>query len=97
VKAAISDDAAADDLVRPGHVFPLRCHPHGLMARRGHTEATIELTRLATLKPAGVLCEVTNEDGTMATGDDLTRLASRHGLAMVSIADLINFRLNDGN
>jgi 3,4-dihydroxy 2-butanone 4-phosphate synthase len=90
VRAAVAHGAQATDLVRPGHIFPLRCHPDGLHGRKGHTEATIQLMRLAGLREVGVLCEVTNPDGTMAVGNDLVRSAEQNGLAMLSIADLMS-------
>ena len=90
VRAAVALSAEATDLVRPGHIFPLRCHPDGLDGRKGHTEATIELMRLAGLREVGVLCEVTNPDGTMAGGSELVRSAEQNGLAMLSIADLMS-------
>ena len=80
------------DLARPGHVFPLRYVEGGVLRRAGHTEASVDLARLAGLYPAGVLCEVVNEDGTMARLPDLERFAEEHGLKIVSIADLIAFR-----
>ena len=80
------------DLARPGHVFPLRYVEGGVLRRAGHTEASVDLARLAGLYPAGVLCEVVNEDGTMARLPDLQRFAAEHGLKIVSIADLIAYR-----
>ena len=80
------------DLARPGHVFPLRYVEGGVLHRAGHTEASVDLARLAGLAPAGVLCEVVNEDGTMARLPDLERFAEEHGLKIVSIADLIAYR-----
>ncbi|MHB8451476.1 MAG: bifunctional 3,4-dihydroxy-2-butanone-4-phosphate synthase/GTP cyclohydrolase II [Mycobacteriales bacterium] len=80
------------DLVRPGHVFPLRAKEGGVLRRPGHTEAAVDLARLAGLCPAGAICEVVNEDGTMARLPELTAFAEQHGLAMVSIADLIAHR-----
>lgn len=93
IRAAIADDAVPDDLVRPGHVFPLCAHPEGVLGRRGHTEGAIELARLAGLKPAAVLCELMNPDGTMARGDDIRRFAHLHDLPVVSIDELIRFKL----
>jgi 3,4-dihydroxy 2-butanone 4-phosphate synthase len=93
IRTAIAEDCRPSNLARPGHVFPLRAHPGGLAARRGHTEATIELLMLAGLKPAGVLCEVMNPDGTMARVPDLVPFARRHGMPMVTIEDLIACRL----
>lgn len=80
------------DLARPGHIFPLRYTSGGVLRRAGHTEAAVDLARLAGLYPAGVLCEVVNEDGTMARFEQLERFAAEHGLKMVSIADLIAYR-----
>ena len=82
----------ADDLARPGHVFPLRYREGGVLKRAGHTEAAVDLARLAGLEPAGVLCEVVNDDGTMARLPDLREFADRHGLKLISIADLIRYR-----
>src|SRR5215470_1036283 len=87
-------DAAtsADDLARPGHIFPLRYREGGVLNRAGHTEASVDLARLAGLQPAGVLAEVVNEDGSMARGPDLVAFAQEHGLLIISIADLIRYR-----
>jgi 3,4-dihydroxy 2-butanone 4-phosphate synthase/GTP cyclohydrolase II len=81
-----------DDLRRPGHVFPLRARRGGVLERAGHTEAAVDLARLAGLRPAGVLCEVVNDDGTMARLPELRRFAADHGLPLLSIADLIAHR-----
>lgn len=83
------------DLVRPGHVFPLRAKHGGVLRRPGHTEAAVDLPRLAGLQPAGVICEIVNEDGTMARLPELRLFASNHGLSLVSIADLIAHRRRD--
>ncbi len=83
---------AASDLTRPGHVFPLRARPGGVLERPGHTEAAVDLARLAGLAPIGVLVEVVNDDGTMARLPDLLGFAQRHGLTIISIADLIAYR-----
>lgn len=88
VRTAIADDARPEDLARPGHVFPIRAHPGGLAARQGHTEATVELMRLAGRKQAGVLCEVMNPDGTMARLPELVAYAEANGMPLVSVADL---------
>jgi 3,4-dihydroxy 2-butanone 4-phosphate synthase/GTP cyclohydrolase II len=82
----------AGDLTRPGHVFPLRARPGGVLERPGHTEAAVDLARLAGLPPIGVLVEIVNDDGTMARLPDLLAFAARHGLAIISIADLIAYR-----
>jgi 3,4-dihydroxy 2-butanone 4-phosphate synthase len=94
VQAAIADDAAPCDLHRPGHVFPLRARPGGVLEREGHTEATVDLMRLAGLKPYGVLCEVTNEDGTMARMPQIQEFGRRHDLPVVTIDDLKAFVRN---
>lgn len=93
IQAAIKDDAVASDLNRPGHVFPLRARNGGVLTRRGHTEASIDLARLAGLKPAGVLCEVTNADGTMASGIQVLAYAQTHQLTLITIEELVQYRL----
>jgi len=85
-------DTSPYDLVRPGHVFPLRAKAGGVLRRPGHTEAAVDLARLAGLRPAGVICEIVKEDGTMARLPELRAFADQHGLALISIADLIAFR-----
>ena len=90
IRAAIQADAQPRDLVRPGHVFPLRAASGGLLARQGHTEGSIDLARMAGMKPAAVICEITNSDGTMTKGYDVDRFASRHGFVMLSIAELVD-------
>jgi 3,4-dihydroxy 2-butanone 4-phosphate synthase/GTP cyclohydrolase II len=92
IQVAIDDKTTASDLVRPGHVFPLKARTGGVLVRVGHTEASLDLARLAGLKPAGVICEVMKEDGTMARLPDLEVFAEEYGLKIVSIADLINYR-----
>ncbi|MGB0121040.1 MAG: bifunctional 3,4-dihydroxy-2-butanone-4-phosphate synthase/GTP cyclohydrolase II [Solirubrobacterales bacterium] len=92
VQVAIDPDAGPRDLVVPGHVFPLKAKEGGVMERTGHTEASVDLARLAGLSPAGVICEVMNEDGTMARVDDLKTYAAKHELKMITIADLIKYR-----
>jgi 3,4-dihydroxy 2-butanone 4-phosphate synthase len=92
VRAAIADDAKSSDLVRPGHVFPLRAEPGGVLARRGHTEGAVDLALAAGLKPAAVLCELTNRDGTMARGDDVLRFARRHALPLLTIDEIVAWR-----
>lgn len=92
IRAAIADNAQPTDLHRPGHVFPLRAHSGGVLARGGHTEATIDLMLLANLKPAGVLCELTNDDGSMARTPEIIRFAQQHNMSVVTIDDLITWR-----
>lgn len=93
VQTAIQPDTTADDLARPGHMFPLRAVDGGVLQRAGQTEAAIDLARIAGLYPAGVICEVMNEDGTMARVPDLERFAELHDLKLIAIADLIQHRL----
>ncbi|MBW2038670.1 MAG: bifunctional 3,4-dihydroxy-2-butanone-4-phosphate synthase/GTP cyclohydrolase II [Deltaproteobacteria bacterium] len=93
ILTVIADDAKPEDLVRPGHVFPLRARKGGVLVRTGQTEGSVDLARLAGLKPAGVICEIMKEDGTMARMPDLEVFAKRHGLKIVTIADLIKYRL----
>ncbi|HEX2774151.1 MAG TPA: bifunctional 3,4-dihydroxy-2-butanone-4-phosphate synthase/GTP cyclohydrolase II, partial [Micromonosporaceae bacterium] len=81
-----------DDLVRPGHVFPLRARPGGVLRRPGHTEAAVDLARMAGLTPAGVICEIVNDDGSMARLPDLATFVDKHGLTLITIADLIAYR-----
>ncbi len=95
IRSAIADDAKPQDLVRPGHVFPLRARDGGVLRRAGQTEGSVDLARLAGLKPAGVICEIMNDDGTMARMADLVGFARRHGLKIVTIADLIQYRLRN--
>ncbi|RLE35476.1 3,4-dihydroxy-2-butanone-4-phosphate synthase, partial [Candidatus Acetothermia bacterium] len=92
IRLLIDKATMPDDLARPGHVFPLIAQKGGVLKRAGHTEATVDLARLAGLKPAGVLCEILNEDGTMARLPQLEEFAGKHGLALVKIADLIAYR-----
>jgi 3,4-dihydroxy 2-butanone 4-phosphate synthase/GTP cyclohydrolase II len=92
VHALIDPQTRPDDLARPGHIFPLRYREGGVLKRAGHTEAAVDLARLAGLSPAGVLAEVVNDDGTMSRLPELERFAAEHGLAMISIADLIRYR-----
>ncbi len=93
ILTAIADDAKPEDLVRPGHVFPLRARRGGVLVRAGHTEASVDLARLAGLKPAAVICEIMKDDGTMARLPDLVLFAKEHGLKIITIADLIKYRL----
>lgn len=92
VRAATEPGRSAADIVSPGHVFPLVAHEGGVLARRGHTEGALELCALAGLRPAAVLCELMNPDGTMARGPQMWGYAERHGLAVLSIEDLVAWR-----
>jgi 3,4-dihydroxy 2-butanone 4-phosphate synthase / GTP cyclohydrolase II len=91
---AIADDAKPQDLVTPGHIFPLRARNGGVLVRAGQTEGSVDLARLAGLKPAGVICEIMKDDGTMARQPDLMKFARKHKLKVCTIADLIQYRLN---
>lgn len=92
IRALIADNARPEDFRRPGHVFPLRYKEGGVLVRQGHTEASIDLCRLAGLKEASVICEITKDDGSMARLDDLLAFADTHGLKVASVADLIEYR-----
>ncbi len=92
IQVAIDPGSAPRDLVQPGHIFPLKAKPGGVLQRTGQTEAAVDLARLAGLIPAGVICEVMNDDGTMARVPDLVRYCERHGLKMITVADLIAYR-----
>ncbi|MGL5727221.1 MAG: 3,4-dihydroxy-2-butanone-4-phosphate synthase, partial [Plesiomonas sp.] len=93
IRAAIADGAQPQDIHRPGHVFPLRAHSGGVLARRGHTEATIDLMQLSGFKPYGVLCELTNDDGTMARMPEVVEFAKQHDMPVLTIEDLVAYRL----
>jgi len=92
VKAVLDPRTRAEDIARPGHIFPLRAKEGGVLVRAGHTEAVVDLARLAGLYPAGVICEILNEDGSMARLPQLEKLAEKYGIKIVSIADLITYR-----
>src|SRR5919106_5061548 len=92
IQVAIDPSKGPHDLVQPGHVFPLRARRGGVLERIGQTEAALDLARLAGLNPAGVVCEVMNDDGTMARVPDLIPYCGRHGLKLISVADLIEYR-----
>ena len=92
ILTAIAPDTRPEDLSMPGHVFPLRARRGGVLQRAGHTEAAVDLARLAGLTPAGVICEIMNEDGTMARRPQLETFAAVHGLMMITVADLIRYR-----
>src|SRR5881398_689706 len=92
ILTAIDPKTRPQDLARPGHTFPLRTRTGGVLVRTGQTEAAVDLARIAGLYPAGVICEIMNEDGTMARVPQLAKFAKRHGLPMITIADLIKYR-----
>jgi 3,4-dihydroxy 2-butanone 4-phosphate synthase/GTP cyclohydrolase II len=92
IQVAIDPQSSPRDLVQPGHIFPLKAKPGGVLERTGQTEAAVDLARLAGLNPSGVICEVMNDDGTMARVPDLESYCTRHGLKMISVADLIAYR-----
>jgi len=93
VQLCVDDKTRPDDLVRPGHIFPLRAKPGGVLVRTGQTEGSVDLARLAGLKPAAVICEIMNDDGTMARMPDLEVLAEKHDLKIVAVQDIIAYRL----
>src|SRR5437868_1114334 len=97
IQVAIDPETAPRDLVQPGHVFPLKARAGGVLERVGQTEAAVDLTRLAGLTPAGVICEIMNDDGTMARVGDLIDYCERHGLKMVTVADLVAYRRRHDN
>jgi len=92
IQAAIARNAQPDDLARPGHVFPLRATPGGVLARAGHTEGSVDLAKLAGLQPAAVLCELMNPDGTMMRGEQIERFAEERAFPILTIAELIQWR-----
>ncbi len=92
MQVAIDPTKGPEDIVKPGHVRPLKAKPGGVLERTGHTEASVDLARLAGVNPAGVICEVQNEDGSMARGEELALYAFKHGLKLITIADLISYR-----
>ncbi|OJY32697.1 3,4-dihydroxy-2-butanone-4-phosphate synthase [Gemmobacter sp. LW-1] len=97
IAVAIDDKAGPQDIATPGHIFPLRARDGGVLVRAGHTEAATDVSRLAGLKPAGVICEIMNDDGTMARLPDLVQFAQRHGLKIGTISDLIAYRRRHDN
>jgi 3,4-dihydroxy 2-butanone 4-phosphate synthase/GTP cyclohydrolase II len=97
VQVAIDASKGAQDIATPGHVFPLRARDGGVLVRAGHTEAAVDISRLAGLNPSGVICEIMNEDGTMARLPDLIAFAQRHGLKIGTISDLISYRRRHDN
>lgn len=96
IQALASLSTKPDDLMRPGHLFPLRARAGGVLTRNGHTEAAVDLTRLAGCAPIGVLCEIVSDDGSMARLPELMRFARQHGLPIITIADLIRYREQGG-
>lgn len=95
ILTAIADDTKPSDLVRPGHVFPIRARKGGVIVRSGQTEGSVDLARLAGLRPAGVICEIMKEDGTMARMPDLKKFSEKHNIGICTIADLIEYRLRN--
>src|ERR1700736_4512240 len=95
IKVAIDPRSTAHDLARPGHVFPLRARKGGVLVRAGQTEASVDLARMAGLVTAGVICEIMNDDGTMARVPDLVKFCEEHGLKMLTVASLIRYRLQN--
>ena len=93
VRAAMDPETRPADLARPGHMFPLRARPGGVLVRSGQTEAAVDLARIAGLNPAGVICEIMNDDGTMSRVPELAKFAGLHNLPMITIADLIKYRM----
>lgn len=91
VRALVSEDSRPEDFARPGHIFPLRANPQGVLGRTGHTEAAVDFCRLAGKYPSGTICEVANDDGTMARLPQLEVFAERHGLLVVTIKDLVAY------
>jgi 3,4-dihydroxy 2-butanone 4-phosphate synthase/GTP cyclohydrolase II len=96
IKAAVAADTRPDDIVTPGHVFPLRARADGVLARAGQTEGGVDLARLAGLKPAAVICEIMNDDGTMARMPELEKFSLEHGIRIATVKDIIRYRLNRG-
>lgn len=92
IRSLVDPNSTSSDFVRPGHIFPLIAEPGGVLVRAGHTEAAVDLTKLANLKPMGVICEIINEDGTMARLDDLIIYAKKYDFKIITIADLIKYR-----
>ena len=92
---AVREDATGAEFITPGYVYPLRARDGGVLVRTGQTEGAVDLARLAGLKPAGVICEILKEDGTMARRDDLVEFAKAHGLKIVTVADIIEYRLRN--
>jgi 3,4-dihydroxy-2-butanone 4-phosphate synthase len=96
IRLMASSDSKASDFSRPGHVFPLRAVAGGVLKRVGHTEASLDLCKLAGKQPVAAICEIVLDDGRMARRDDLFKFAKLHNLVMISISDLVNYRINHG-
>lgn len=92
IRTAVNPHCRPEDLARPGHIFPLRARPGGVLERIGQTEGAVDLARLAGLQPAGIVCEIMNEDGTMARRPQLEHFAATHGLRMLTVAALVRYR-----
>lgn len=92
IQVACHENTTSNDLAKPGHIFPLRANDKGVLGREGHTEGSVDLMKLAGLKPEAVLCELMNDDGTMAKNDSIIQFANKHNLAVVSIQDIIEYR-----
>jgi len=92
IKAAVADNAMPSDLSHPGHVFPLMAKDNGVLERRGHTEASVDLAKLAGFQPAAVLCELTNDDGTMARAPEVVAFAKKFNMPVVTIEDIVRYR-----
>ncbi|MGD8675658.1 MAG: 3,4-dihydroxy-2-butanone-4-phosphate synthase, partial [Desulfobacterales bacterium] len=95
IHTAVAENAKPSDLVRPGHIFPLRAREGGVMVRVGQTEGSVDLARMAGLKPAGVICEIMDEDGTMARMPALEKFSQKHGIDICTIADLVEYRMKN--
>jgi 3,4-dihydroxy 2-butanone 4-phosphate synthase/GTP cyclohydrolase II len=95
ILTAVADDCRSEDLARPGHIFPLRARSGGVLVRTGQTEGSVDLAKLAGLKPAGVICEIMNDDGTMSRMPELRKFAVEHGLKICSVADLVAYRMKN--
>jgi len=94
ISAVADPNSRPEDFARPGHIFPLRARPGGVLERRGQTEAAVDLAELAGLYPAGVICEILNDDGTMARMPDLTRFCRKHKLVMITVSELARYRMD---
>lgn len=96
IKAAVAEGSKPEDLLRPGHIFPLAANDEGVLGRRGHTEGSVDLARLAGLKPAAVLCELMNPDGTMMRGETIERFSKEHNMPFITIEDIAVWRKKHG-